>query len=148
MSGRIVSAKYTMVADFYRQVTVRNNSGQITRRWDREDPYIIQNRSESILVQGFTTVASTEKWSKDYEPVEYVRMYIKTPSVDDDEKGPVVINKSFRVSNIRDRITGDILWLNEERDPIEFLVLGVNPVQDPFGRNIEYELLLKGVVDK
>jgi len=147
MKGRLLSARYTMLADFFAQKTLRNSSGQVTRSWDRHDPYVIQNRTEGILVQGFTSVASTEKWSKDYEPVEYAKMYIHQIRVDDDEKGPITINRTFRVSNIRDRITGEILWLSEQRQPIEFNVLGVTPIQDPFGRNVEYEILLKGVVD-
>lgn len=147
MANRVLSARYTMLADFYTQQTIRNNSGQIVRKWNKEDPYIIQNRTDGIIVRGFTSVASTEKWSKDYEPVEYAKMYVSTISIDDDEKGAVTINRTFRVSNIRDRISGEILWLNEERDPIEFHVLGVTPIQDPFGRNVEYEILLKGVVD-
>jgi hypothetical protein len=147
MKNRVLSARYTMLADFYRQETIRSNSGQIVRRWNKEDPYIIQNRTDGIIVRGFTSVASTEKWSKDYEPVEYAKMYVSTISIDDDEKGPVTINRTFRVSNIRDRVSGEILWLNETRDPIEFHVLGVTPIQDPFGRNVEYEILLKGVVD-
>lgn len=147
MKNRVLSARYTMLADFYKQETTRSNSGQIVRRWNREDPYIIQNRTDGIIVRGFTSVASTEKWGKDYEPVEYAKMYVSTISVDDDEKGPVTINRTFRVSNIRDRVSGEILWLNEARDPIEFHVLGVTPIQDPFGRNVEYEILLKGVVD-
>lgn len=147
MGNRVLSARYTMLADFYQQQVVRNNSGQIVRNWNKQDPYTIQNRTEGILVQGFTTVASTEKWSKDYEPVEYAKMYISSIAVDDDEKGAVTINRTFRVSNVRDRVSGDVLWINEDRDPIEFHVLGVTPIQDPFGRNVEYEILLKGVID-
>jgi len=147
MKNRVLSARYTMLADFYQQKTIRNNSGQVVREWDRSDPYIIQNRTDGIIVRGFTSVASTEKWSEDYEPVEYAKMYISSISVDDDEKGPVTINRTFRVSNIRDRVSGEVLWLNEARDPIEFHVLGVTPIQDPFGRNVEYEILLKGVIN-
>lgn len=147
MKNRVLSARYTMLADFYRQETVRNNSGQVVRKWNKEDPYIIQNRTDGIIVRGFTSVSSTEKWSADYEPVEYAKMYVSKISIDDDEKGPITINRTFRVSNIRDRISGEVFWLNESRDPVEFHVLGVTPIQDPFGRNVEYEILLKGVID-
>lgn len=144
--GRLLSARYTMIADFYPQITIRSEAGQITRAWDKQNFYTIQNRSEGIQTKGIVSLGSTEKWSESYEPVEFVKMYIGSNVVDDDEKGPVVINRTFRVSNIRDRVTGDMLWLNDNRDPIEFNVIGVTPVQDPFGRNVEFEITLKGVV--
>jgi hypothetical protein len=136
-----------MLADFYRQSVTQTESGQIIRNWDREDPYIVQNLTEGILGGGIRVVGSTETWGQDYNPIEWAKMYISTQEVDDDEKGPVTLNRRFRVSNIRDRVTGERLWVDDDRREIEFHVMGITPIQDPFGRNVEYEILLKGVVD-
>jgi hypothetical protein len=144
---RVLSARYTMLADFYRQSIRQTESGQVIRRWDREDPYIIQNLTEGILGGGIRVVGSTETWGSDYNPIEWAKMYISDQVVDDDERGPVTLNRRFRVSNIRDRVTGQPLWVDDDRKNIEFHVMGITPIQDPFGRNVEYEILLKGVVD-
>jgi hypothetical protein len=146
MRSRILSAKYTMLADFYAQITEQSEAGQIVRTWNRDDPYVIKCRADGILVAGFTSTASTEKWREDYEPVEYVKLYIQDQVVDIDEVGLITINRRFRVSNIRDRSTNKSLWLDDERKNIEFHITGITPIQDPFGRNVEYELLLKAVV--
>jgi len=145
-STRVLSARYSMLADFYPEVVEKTESGQVKRFWDRDNPYVVRNRTDGILVQGFTSVASTEKWDKDYQPVEYAKMYIQSQVVDDDDRGAVTLNRTFRVSNIRDRATDQVLWLNEQRIPIEFNVMGITPIQDPFGRNVEFEILLKGVI--
>jgi len=147
LRSRVLSARYTMLADFYRQSVTQTESGQIIRNWDREDPYIVQNLTEGILGGGIRVVGSTETWGQDYNPIEWAKMYISTQEVDDDEKGPVTLNRRFRVSNIRDRVTGERLWVDDDRREIEFHVMGITPIQDPFGRNVEYEILLKGVVD-
>lgn len=144
---RVLSARYTMLADFYRQNTRQTESGQIIREWDREDPYIVQNLTEGILGGGIRVVGSTETWGQDYNPIEWAKMYIADQVVDDDERGAVTLNRRFRVSNIRDRVSGERLWVDDERRNIEFHVMGITPIQDPFGRNVEYEILLKGVVD-
>lgn len=144
---RVLSARYTMLADFYRQTVRQTESGQIIREWDREDPYIVQNLAEGILGGGIRVVGSTETWGKDYNPIEWAKMYIASQVVDDDEKGAVTLNRRFRVSNIRDRVTGERLWVDDDRRNIEFHVMGITPIQDPFGRNVEYEILLKGVID-
>jgi hypothetical protein len=147
MRTRVLSARYTMLADFYRQEVKQTESGQIIRQWDREDPYIVQNLTEGILGGGIRVVGSTETWGQDYTPIEWVKMYIANQIVDDDERGPVTLNRRFRVSNIRDRVTGERLWVDDDRRDIEFHVMGITPIQDPFGRNVEYEILLKGVID-
>jgi hypothetical protein len=147
MKTRVLSARYTMLADFYAQRTHQQESGQIIRNWDREDPYIIQNLTEGILGGGIRVVGSTETWGADYHPIEWAKMYIANQVVDDDENGAITLNRRFRVSNIRDRISGEILWLDDDRKPIEFHVMGITPIQDPFGRNVEYEILLKGITD-
>lgn len=147
MNNRVLSARYTMLADFYPQKRIRNEAGQVVLDWDRNDVYTIQNRTESVMVRGVTGVATTEKWTSDaYEPIEYAKMYVRNIEIDDDEKGAVTINRTFRVSNIRDRVGGQRLWVNDERESIEFHILGVLPIQDPFGKTVEYEILLKGVV--
>lgn len=147
MPGCLMSARYTMLADFYRETTSRDEAGQIVRSWNKDDPYIVENLTEGILVAGISSLGSMEKWGDKYDPIEYAKMYITQQVIDVEEKGLITINKTFRVSNIRDKSTGKVLWINNLGDPIEFSVLGITPIQNPFGQNVEYEIVLKGLVD-
>lgn len=142
----MVSARYTMLADFLYQTALRDDdSGQITRDWtDPEDGITIRNLTKGILGGGIRVVGSTETWSDDYEEVEWAKMNISDQLVDADEDGDVFITRRFRVTNIRDQRTGKRLWIGDDGLDIVFNIMGITPIIDPFGRPIEYELLLKG----
>jgi hypothetical protein len=64
-----------------------------------------------------------------------------------DEFNPEIITRRFRVGNVRDRATGKTLWKNDRKTATEFNVLGITPINDPFGRIVEYEILKKEFVD-
>jgi hypothetical protein len=158
--GSLLAARYAMVADFYQQQTIQDESGQITRDWNRSNPFVVQNLSQAILVKGARGDAMTEKWTEIYEPYTNIKMFIATNKLDSSLLGPIggavvgdsfdpeVITRRFRVGNIRERATGQVLWLSDRESPMEFNILGVTPVTDPFGRVVEFELLLKEVVDQ
>lgn len=140
----LISARYTMLADLADQTQTRNESGQVTREWDFENPYTIRNLTVGILGGGIRVVGSTETWGEDYEDIEWAKMYISSQNLEDDEDGEVFITRRFRVKNIRDRKTGRQLWVGDDGLPIEFNIMGITPIMDPFGTPVEYELLLKG----
>lgn len=140
----LVSARYTMIADLAPQTQIRNEAGQVTRTWDFENAYTVKNITVGILGGGIRVVGSTEIWGEDYEDVEWAKMYINSQVIDDDEDGEVFITRRFRVYNIRDRKSGRTLWIGDDGLPIEFNIMGITPIMNPFGTPVEYELLLKG----
>lgn len=156
----LLAARYSMMADFYQQKNVQDESGQITREWNRDDPFVIQNLTQAILVKGAGSGGMTEKWTELYQAETNIKMFIATNKLDSSLLGPIggarlgdlfspeVITRRFRVGNIREKSTGDVLWLSDRNSPMEFNIMGVTPVTDPFGRVAEYELLLKEIVDK
>lgn len=146
--SRMLSARYSMIADFYRPQNTRTEAGQISRGWDKEYPFTVKNLTEAVLVSGVTGVGMNEKWSVDYEPVEYAKMYVQSLKVGNDISDPVIINRRFRVSNIRDRMTQNIIWRDDTNIPTEFNILGISPINDPFGRIVEYEILMRAVISK
>lgn len=148
MNSRLLSGRYSMLADIYEQRQTFSEAGQIQRVWDRQNPIVVQNLTEGVLVRGVRGGAVGENWSKDYEPEERAKMFIATNVIDKDPINPIFLTRRFRVSNIRDRATGQVLWLNDDNSPLEFNIEGIIPINDPFGKIVEYEVLLRGVVTK
>lgn len=147
--GCLISARYTMLADFYQQSTETANSGQVRRFWDRENSFQMKNITQGILGGGIRVVGSTESWGRRYEDIEWAKMYTATQILGrDEEDNPIYATRRFRVSNIRDEASGRSLWVSDEGKDIEFNVMGITPIFDPFGTPIEYEFLLKGIMDK
>ena len=148
MNSRLLSARYSMLADFYEQKRTVTEAGQVRRDWDRQNPIIVQNLTEGVLIKGIRGAAITEQWDKDYEPQERVKMFIGSTLIDSDPINPIIANRRFRISNIRDRSTGRVLWLNDDGNPLEFNIEGITPINDPFGRIVEYELILRGIISR
>lgn len=144
----LVGARYTMLAEFLHQIATRDpDSGQVTRRWtEPDDPeaLTVRNLTKGILGGGIRVVGSTETWGDDYEDIEWAKMNIEDQLIDSDGDGETFITRRFRVTNIRDQRTGKQLWVGDDGLPIVFNVMGITPIMDPFGRPVEYELLLKG----
>lgn len=136
-----VSARYTMLADFVNQTQTTNDAGQTKRDWDFDNPIVVRNLTKAITGGGIRVVGSTEQWGDDYEGIEWAKMNVASQVLPTGD----TVTKRWRVTNIRDRVSGRVLWLLDDGLPVEFNVMGINPVMDPFGRPVEYELLLKGV---
>lgn len=95
--------------------------------------------ARGITDGGIRMGATTEQFGDIYENVDYVKLW--TPS-------SVKITKRDRVTNIRARDTGDVLWKDEEYSPnpdrpTVFNVNGVIPILDPFNRHVENYVLLE-----
>ena len=148
MNSRLLSARYSMIADFYQQKRTVTEAGQVRRDWDRESPIVVKNLTEGVLVRGVRGTPITEEWNKDYEPQERVKMFVASSVIDSDIISPIRLTRRFRVSNIRDRATDNVLWFSDTGEPLEFNIEGITPINDPFGRIVEYELLLRGIVTR
>lgn len=148
MQSRLLSGRYSMLADVYQQTTVITEAGQVSRHWDRDNPIVVQNLTEGVLTDGVQGAAVSEVWTENYEPQEKVKMFIADSLIDPDPINPVTITRRFRVSNIRDRATGKVLWLNDEGEPLEFNIQGIIPINDPFGKIVEYEIIMRGVINR
>jgi hypothetical protein len=141
------TARYNMEAEFYQQTNVQQESGQIIRTWDYANPIMVRNNTKPIIGGGIRVVGSTERWEEEYEGVEWVKMMIASQDVVDYLGEPVKIVRRFRVGKIRLWRTGESLWVGDDGLDIEFNVQGITPYHDPY-QPVEYELLLKGVVDE
>lgn len=148
MNSRLLSGRYSMLADIYEQRQVVSEAGQIQRVWDKENPIVVKNLTEAVLTRGIRGAAIGEVWDKDYEPEEGAKMFIASTLIDPDPINPVVLTRRFRVSNIRDRATNQVLWLDDKGEPLEFNIAGIVPINDPFGKIVEYEILIKGLMSR
>jgi hypothetical protein len=158
----LTSARYTMLADVLRQgagndeqVNVSEQGHyemdqdpvtlEIIRKWvpvtDDEDPtapkvWSIPCQVNGIIDGGIRVAGTTERFDKDYQNIDYVRMLFGANET---------ITKRDRITNIRNRRTGQIIWKDEEigvdgsgeyRATV-FNVNGVTPITNYRGRPIE-----------
>lgn len=144
MNSRLLSGRYSMLADFFEQKTTITEAGQVQREWDKENPIVVKNLTEGVL----RGESIAESWGKDYEPEEVAKIFIASTLIDPDPINPVVLTRRFRVSNIRDRATNQVLWLDDNGEPLEFNIAGIVPINDPFGKIVEYEILIKGLMSR
>lgn len=122
---------------------------EILQRWVKtNDPETPQDESQGgtaitfpcmargIIDGGIRVAGTTERFGDTYENIDYVRL--KVPA-------HVKISKRDRVTNIRERAGGKVLWRDEENNgaPTVFNVNGVTPVLDGFNRHIENFVLLE-----
>lgn len=91
-----------------------------------------------IIDGGIRVAGTTERFGENYENIEYVKL--KVPA-------HIQITKRDRVTNLREKAGGKVLWRDEENDgaPTIFNVNGVTPVMDGFNRHIEWFVLLEKV---
>lgn len=86
-----------------------------------------------IVDGGIRVAGTTERFGKEYENVDFVQMHFPVNHI---------ISKRDRITNIRDKKSGAILWKEEELAKVAggdyratvFNVNGVNQMFDPFGR--------------
>ena len=124
-------------------------TGDITRVWvpASDDPETVVDESKAykdvpciirgVIDGGIRVAGTTQRFSEIYENVDWVRMNF-APNVR--------LTKHDRITNIRDRRTGEVMWSEEEIDnnpPSTFSVKGVTPTQGPFGRHVENVALLE-----
>lgn len=122
-------------------------SGSIERVWKPAPPVpgkpgkpattkTIDCLVRGIVDGGIRVAGSTERFGDTYENIDYVKMWIPAR---------VKVTKSDRITNIRNKRGGDVIWLDEEYDngPTIFNVNGVTPLFDAFNRHVENFVLLE-----
>jgi len=131
MFGCIVGSMYNMKADVFKQEKRQDpETGSIERVWMLVETIDVMARGlGNLRGKDFGT---TDKWRDIYRKEDYLR--IKTMYKIDD---------TMRVTNVRGS-DGEIIWLEEgaSEDPTIFDVIGVTPVVEPFGTQIEYDVFL------
>ena len=131
-------ARYTMVADLMVQTTTRDpDTRQVIRSWSYDHTFRCQARG--VVNTGIRVVGATEQFQQDgdYEDVDWVKMQNRNQ-----------LSKRSRVTNIRHRNTGELVWKNSDGTPIEFEVQGSQPLPDPFGKVTQHDTLLYRVQDE
>jgi hypothetical protein len=121
-------------------------SGAFLREWVPGSP-AKNDEPESVLktisclvrgvVDGGIRVAgTTERFGDTYSNIEYVKMW--TPP-------NVFVTKRDRITNIRSKRGGVVVWKDDEYDdkPTVFNVNGVTPLFDAFNRHVENYIQLE-----
>jgi hypothetical protein len=156
----LTNAKYTMICDVLKpegatpvnadgdwQMRQDPETGDIIRVWvpASDDVGTVVNESSlavpclirGVIDGGIRVAGTTQRFAELYENIDWVRMNFP-PHYN--------ITKHDRITNIRDKRTGKIMWREEELDgapPSTFSVKGVTPTQGPFGRHVENIALLE-----
>ena len=124
-------------------------TGEIIRVWvpvttenGSEPPkrFIIDCEVRGIVDGGIRVAGTTERFGKEYENTDFAKMTF----------GPkIILTKRDRITNIRNKRTGEIIWKEEELDKVGadyratvFNVNGVTPQPDPFQRVVSQFALL------
>lgn len=128
-------------------------TGEILNRWvptdaqsvplpdgSTEPVRTIPCMARGIVDGGIRVAGTTERFGDTYENVDYVKLWVPAR---------VKISKRDRITNIRDRKNGTVIWVDEEYGdgfrPTVFNVNGVTPLFDAFNRHVENYVLLERV---
>lgn len=92
--------------------------------------------ARGIVDGGIRVAGTTERFGDMYENIDFVKLW--TPA-------HVRVTKRDRITNIRWKKGGEVIWLDEEGDsaPTIFNVNGVTPLFDAFNRHVENFVLLE-----
>lgn len=124
----LIHARYNMTFDRMTITITQKESGEIQRAWNVTEENI-PCIARGISGNGIRVVGSTERWSDVYDDVEVVKM-----------QTGINMSKRDRVRNIR-ASDGQLAW-EDDGVGLEFEVVGSNAVLDPFGKIVEYDVLL------
>lgn len=98
--------------------------------------------ARGIVDGGIRVAGTTERFGDTYENIDFVKMWVPAN---------VVLNKRDRITNIRDKQGGRVIWIDEEYDtgnrPTIFNVNGVTPLFDAMNRHTENFVLLEKAED-
>jgi hypothetical protein len=122
-------------------------SGEIRNVWEPSidtsnpsdpEPFTIACLARGIVNTGLRSQGSRTTYGANYFDEEIIHMWVPSS---------VKITKRDRVTNIRDKKNGTILWTDTDYQdgtrPTIFNVTGVTPILDPFNRVTEYFVMLE-----
>ncbi len=126
------------------------DSFAIDKKWVPDNPATMQNETYQgstvfdvpCLARGITNTGlqgagTTEKFSELYQNLDWIRVSLPSSTF---------ITKRDRITNIRSKKTGQVIWKEEEIDdfpPTVFDVMGAVPSFDPFGNVMDIGVLLQ-----
>lgn len=94
--------------------------------------------ARGIVDGGIRVAGTTERFGDTYENIDYVKLWVPAR---------ILLTKRDRITNIREALTGKIVWLDEEyaagSRPTVFNVNGVTPLFDAFNKHVESFVLLE-----
>lgn len=124
-------------------------TGEILNKWvpgEADDPDTPEDESSQVktiaclargIASGGTRVTgSTERFGDTYENIEMVRLWVPAKTK---------LYKSDRITNIRDRRGGTVIWTEEDGSPTIFNVSGIVPLFDPFNNHTESYISLERI---
>lgn len=122
-------------------------TGEILNRWvpgtlnnpdtpsvDPDDVRTIDCIARGIVDGGIRMTGSNERFGDSYENIELVKLWIPNK---------VNLAKNDRITNIRAKKGGAVIWQDADGSPTVFNVNGVSPLFDAFNRPIEKFVLLE-----
>lgn len=158
----LTGARFTMNAEVLRQEFENSDNdspaegtwtnyqdpitGAILRKWVPGTPEVgstpatdfrtIPCLARGIVDGGIRVAGTTERFSDTYENIDYVKMWVPSN---------VKLSKRDRITNIRNKKNGVVVWADEEGDggPTVFNVNGVTPLFDAFNKHTESFVLLE-----
>lgn len=132
---------------------VRQNprTGAIIREWvpvvddsKGDELFKVPCDVTSVVDGGIRVAGTTERFNgKIYDNADFAHMTLPAK---------YKLSKRDRITNVRTKKTGNIIWVEEELDEINgvypatiFDILGINPIKDPYGNHIENRVLMARV---
>lgn len=122
-------------------------TGEIMNRWvpgepdnpdtpevDPTDVRTIDCLARGIVDGGIRVAGSTERFGDTYENIEFVKLWVPQR---------VKLTKRDRITNIRAKRGGEVIWTDEDGAPVVFNVNGISPLFDAFNRPVEKFVLLE-----
>lgn len=103
-------------------------------------PVTISCLARGIVDGGIRVAGTTERFGDVYENIDFVKMWVPAR---------VRISKRDRITNIRAKKGGAVVWIDEEFEgrPTIFNVNGVTPLFDAFNNHTESFVLLERAED-
>lgn len=161
----LTGARFTMVAEVLRWEGVTSGgptavtpgewathqdpiTGEILNNWvpgtpdNSQTPSVDESTSvrtidclaRGIVDGGIRVAGSTERFGDTYENIEFAKLWVPQN---------VKLFKNDRITNIRAKRGGDVIWTEADGSPVIFNVNGISPLFDAFNRPVEKFILLE-----
>lgn len=90
--------------------------------------------ARGIVDGGIRVAGSTERFGDMYENIEFAKLWVPQR---------VKLFKNDRITNIRAKRGGEVIWQEADGSPVIFNVNGISPLFDAFNRPVEKFILLE-----
>jgi hypothetical protein len=90
--------------------------------------------ARGIVDGGIRVAGSTERFGDTYENIEFAKLWVPQR---------IKLFKNDRITNIRAKRGGEVIWTEADGSPVVFNVNGISPLFDAFNRPVEKFILLE-----